>query len=107
MLSAASSFAMTASSLTSIMDMPIPDPGASANITQTIPAVSKLDLLQDFQAREVMLLKQRSISILQRYYTLDILKTGEYWTDVEGRIDIIERAVKRAEKLKSQDELMV
>lgn len=96
-LSSATSYPLTASSLTSILDTPLPAAELSAKIIATRPQVSELEALQASQMKTMASLKERTTAILQRWYSVDVLQSGEYWADVEGRVDIMEQDIRRAE----------
>ena len=103
MLATASLFPETASRLTSIHDTPPPAAQLSSQIISKVPQAGKVELLQESQSREIAILKQRSASVLQRWYSLDILQAGECWADLEGRVEKVEQSVRRA-ALAKQDE---
>lgn len=83
--------------------MTVPSAELSTKIISMKPQLARLEVLQDLQAREIAVLKQRSAAVLQRYYTLDILQAGEYWAEVEAKIEHAEQVVRRATRLKELD----
>ncbi|KFY81088.1 hypothetical protein V499_00126 [Pseudogymnoascus sp. VKM F-103] len=103
-LSSAASFPLTASSLTSIRDTPIPEAERSAKIIATRPQVSELEALQAAQTKTIASLKERTAAVLQRWYSVDILQSGEHWAEIEGRIDTMEQGVRRAEIARQEEE---
>jgi hypothetical protein len=103
-LAAATSYPQIASRLTSILDMPIPTAESSTQLAITQPSIATLEILQDSQMLEIVNLKQRSAAVLRRWYSVDIVKAGECWADVEGRVELAEQRLRRAALLKHQGE---
>lgn len=93
----APSYQTTASRLNAIKDLPIPPADASASLIALHPRLSKLELLQDEQAREMADLRTRSARAIQRWYELGVLGESECWTEWEGRIADVEKSVRRVE----------
>lgn len=105
MLSAAPSYPSTGSSLTSILDTPIPDAELSAKVMSTAPQLSDLVDLQNSQLKTIAALKGRTSVVLQRWYSVDVLQSGEYWADVEARVDAVEQTVRQATHVRHQEDL--
>jgi len=103
-LACASSYHLTASQLTSILDLPLPTAESSTLLIGLQPRIAKVETLQQLQARDIAVIKQRTSALLQRWYAIDILCTGDYWADVEGKVEVMEQQVRRA-KAKREDEL--
>lgn len=61
------------------------------------PRMARLDLLQQSQAKEMAELRSRSASVIQRWYELGVLGGGACWTEWEGRVAQVEKAVRRKE----------
>ena len=104
-LASATSYPLTASSLTSILDTPIPPAELSAKVMATGPQTAELVALQTAQLKTIAALKERTSQVLQRWYSVDILQSGEYWADVEARVDSVEQTVRRATQARQQDSL--
>lgn len=102
-LASATSYPLTASSLTSILDTPIPAAELSAKVMATGPQIEQLAALQNSQLKTMAALKERTSQVLQRWYSVDILQSGEYWADVEARVDTVEQTVRRATQARQQD----
>jgi hypothetical protein len=100
-LSSAPLYSSTASSLRSIQDTPVPDAETSARIIQTRPQVEKLQAAQHQQLETVAALKARTAAILQRWYSVDILQTGEFWAETESRLDKMDQKFRRMEAAKA------
>lgn len=94
-LSSASSYQLTASRLTSILDVPVPDAESSSYLVELQPRVARLELLQAEQEKQVSELKKRSAAVLQRWYAVDVLGVGDCWAEAENRVTAIEQAVRR------------
>ncbi|THV44214.1 hypothetical protein BGAL_0700g00040 [Botrytis galanthina] len=103
-LASASAYPSTASRLTSILDMPIPSAESSAQLIELQPRIAKIEALQMAQNAELSALRQRTAAVIQRWYTVDILRTGESWAELEERVQHVEQKVRRATTLKQLDD---
>ncbi|KAI4256316.1 MAG: hypothetical protein LQ352_002150 [Teloschistes flavicans] len=90
-------YPLTASRLTSIRDMNIPSSSLSATLISLQPRLSKLQQLQDAQAKEMAELRARSARVVQRWYELGVLGQGECWAEWEGKMENCEKKVRRLE----------
>jgi hypothetical protein len=81
----------------------LPPAESSAQIIETQSQAALVEKVQDSQLREIADLKRRSAAVLQRWYAVDILQTGECWADLETRIEQVDRGVRQAELVKQQD----
>ncbi|EDN95544.1 hypothetical protein SS1G_11422 [Sclerotinia sclerotiorum 1980 UF-70] len=52
-------------------------------------------------------LRQRTAAVIQRWYTVDVLRTGESWAELEERVQHVEQKVRRAIAMKQLDDDMV
>ena len=86
----------TASQLTSIHDLAIPSSSLSTSLISLQPRISKLQYLQEAQAKEMAALRARSAKAVQRWYELGVLGQGECWAEWEGRMEECEKKVRRA-----------
>ncbi|KAL4737730.1 hypothetical protein BDV11DRAFT_191180 [Aspergillus similis] len=102
-LSYASLISETASRLTSLTDTPIPDASLSASLIALQPRMNQLAAKQDEQSREIAELRVRTAKVLQRYYEVSLLGGGEVWGEWEGRIERVEREVKRVEVARARE----
>jgi len=96
-LSFAAAFPETASRLTSLNDLPIPDAKTSAFLIELQPRLNKLAAIQEQQALEISSLRLQSARILQRWYEIGLLGAGECWAEWESRLEDIDREVRREE----------
>ncbi|GFG09179.1 putative nuclear distribution protein RO10 [Aspergillus lentulus] len=101
-LSYASAFPETASRLTSLNDLPVPDAQASASLVQLQPRLDQLARTQKEQAREISELRVRTARVLQRWYEVGLVGSGECWAEWEGRLEDVEREVKREEVVRER-----
>lgn len=101
-LSYASAFPETASRLTSLNDLPIPDAEASASLIELQPRLDRLAQVQEEQAKEVSELRTRSARVLQRWYEVGLVGGGECWADWEGRLEEVDREVRREEVVREK-----
>lgn len=92
-LAAASSYPLTASRLTSIHDTPPPPAEASTQLIETHIKAAKIEMQQDLHYREIATLKQRSAAVIQRWYSIDIVNSGECWAEWESRVEHAERTI--------------
>ncbi|KAL4884176.1 hypothetical protein BJY04DRAFT_215606 [Aspergillus karnatakaensis] len=86
-----------ASRLTSLTDTPIPDAELSAALINLQPRMGVLSKVQEEQAREISELRVRSANAVKRFYELGVLGAGEVWGEWEGRVEGVERGVRRGE----------
>ncbi|EED17600.1 nuclear distribution protein RO10, putative [Talaromyces stipitatus ATCC 10500] len=103
-LSYATAFPETASRLSSLKDLPIPDAQASTALIELQPRLQKLLSIQEQQAIEISELRKRSARLLQRWYELGVLRNSECWAEWESRLEDIEREVKRREVIHDRRE---
>ncbi|EER40656.1 nuclear distribution protein RO10 [Histoplasma capsulatum H143] len=96
-LSYASAFPETASRLTSLKDLPIPPASLSASLIELQPRLDRLVAVQEQQAAEIAELRARSALVAKRWVEVGVLGGGEVWAEWEGRIEKVERAVRRLE----------
>ncbi|KAJ5182816.1 hypothetical protein N7492_000432 [Penicillium capsulatum] len=103
-LSYAAAFPETASRLTSLQDLPVPDPESSAKLIELQPQLNRLAKTQSEQAATVSELRVRTARVLQRWYEVGIVGNGECWAEWEGRLEDVEREVRRREVVKHRRE---
>jgi hypothetical protein len=97
-LASASSFSAAASSLTAVSDCPIPDPSQSAALVALLPRMRGIEATQLAQAAEIAELRAHSEDVLRTWYEDGVLGTSQFVADVEGRVEKVERQVRRAER---------
>ncbi|KAL4903932.1 hypothetical protein BDW74DRAFT_179514 [Aspergillus multicolor] len=102
-LSYASLIPETASRLTSLTDTPVPDANLSAALIALQPRMDSLSAKQNEQSREVADLRVRTAKVLQRYYEVGLLGAGEVWGEWEGRLEGVERGVRRVEVARGRE----
>ena len=105
-LCSAAAYPLTASSLTSILDTPIPEAELSAKIIATRPQLSDVAQLQASQMKVIASLKDRTAAILQRWYSVDVLQSGEYWAEVEARVNTTEQRMRRVELARHEADII-
>lgn len=69
------------------------------------PRIAKVELVQAGQDAEIRELRDRSAAVVEAWYKGAVLGAGEAWAELEGRVQGVERKVKRAERLKSDDDV--
>lgn len=78
------------------MDVPIPPTESSLKLIQLEPRLAKVKLVQEAQKKEMAELRERTVEVLRRWYTLDVVGVGDFWAEIEGRVGMVERGVRRA-----------
>jgi hypothetical protein len=106
-MASASTYPATASRLTSILDVPVPPAELSAQLIDLQPRIAKVEALQAAQNADIAQLRERSAAVIQRWYTVDILRAGESWAELEGRVEQVEQKVRRTALAKRLDDDMV
>ncbi|KAH0544626.1 hypothetical protein FGG08_001276 [Glutinoglossum americanum] len=101
-LSSATLYPTAASRLTSILDVPVPPAETSASLIALQPRISKIEIVQEAQTRELVELSRRSTEVLERWYRISVLGGGECWAEWEGRIAGVERGVRRQEAMREK-----
>lgn len=99
-LASAAAFPATASSLTSVNDCPIPESSQSAALASLMPRLRGIEATQIAQEAEMAELRARSEDVLQAWYQQGVLGVSDFVADVEGRVEMVERRVRRAEREK-------
>jgi hypothetical protein len=103
-LSYATSFPSIASALTAAThDTPIPDAKQSAALAALAPRMRGVEALQQAQAAEMSELRMRSERAVRAWYEGGVLKYGVELADVEGRLERVERGVRRARREREED----
>ena len=101
-LSHAPSYQATAARLTSLQDLPVPDPSSSAALIQLLPRLQRLAHRQDTQQESIAQLRHQSLALLARWYDSAIIGMDDCWTEWESRLMDQEKLVRRAEADKKQ-----
>ncbi len=104
MLSSASAFPATASALTAATaDSPVPDPALSAALAALMPRMAAVEALQRAQEAEMAVLRARSEKAVRAWYEAGVLDYSRFVADVEGRVERVERGVRRAERAREAE----
>ncbi|KAI9780547.1 MAG: hypothetical protein M1839_006665 [Geoglossum umbratile] len=101
-LSSAPLYPTTVSRLTSILDVPVAPAESSASLMALQPRISKVEVLQEIQSRELAELSRRSAEVLERWYRISVLGGGECWAEWEGRVARVEREARRQEAMRER-----
>ncbi len=105
MLAYAAAFPSTASALTAATaDTPIPDAKQSAALAALAPRMRAVEELQWAQDREMAELRARSERAVRAWYEGGVLRYGVELADSEGRLEKVERGVRRAERARAEAE---
>lgn len=103
-LSHAPSYQATAARLTSLQDLPVPDPSSSAALIHLLPRLQRAAHRQEDQQQTIAQLRHQSLALLARWYDSAIIGMDDCWTEWEARLMHQEKTVRRAEADKRQDE---
>ena len=101
-LSYTSAFPESASRLTSLNDLPIPDAQTSAALIELQPQLERVSRGQEEQAKTISELRVRTARVLQRWYEVGLVGGGECWAEWEGRLEDVEREVNREEVVRER-----
>ncbi|KAF4469335.1 RO-10 required for nuclear distribution [Fusarium albosuccineum] len=105
-LASASAFPSTLSSLTAIKDSPIPDPSENAALIALQDRMKAIEATQVAQAAEIADLRRRSETVIRSWYETGVLENSRVMADLESRVEVVERQVRRAEReLEAEDDL--
>ncbi|KAK7701842.1 hypothetical protein SLS64_009976 [Diaporthe eres] len=103
-LSFASSFPSTVSALTAVTsDTPVPDPKLSADLVALLPRMKGVEAAQLAQEAEIGELRDRSERVVRKWYEERVVGYGSFIADAEGRVESVERKVRRAEALRDKE----
>ncbi|KAH0017882.1 hypothetical protein KCU78_g7383, partial [Aureobasidium melanogenum] len=103
-LSHAPSYQATAARLTSLQDLPLPDPSSSAALIHLLPRLQRAAHRQENQQQSIAQLRHQSLAFLARWYDSAIIGMDDCWTEWEARLMDQEKLVRRAEADKKQDD---
>ena len=87
--------------------MPIPPAEKSAQLIELVSRIAKVESIQASQAAEIAALRERSAVAIHKWYTTDVLRTGDGWAELEGKEEQVERKVRRAALAQQMDQNMV
>jgi hypothetical protein len=71
------------------------------------PRIAKVEALQAVHNADLAALRERTAAVIQRWYTVDVLRAGESWAELEGRIEGVEQEARRVEKARRMDDSLV
>ncbi|GAB1208021.1 hypothetical protein APSETT445_006758 [Aspergillus pseudonomiae] len=74
----------------------------SASLIQLQPRLDQLAQVQEEQAKQISELRVRTARALQRWYEIALVGGGECWAEWEGRLEDVEREVKREEVVRER-----
>jgi len=94
-LSAASEYHAASSQLTSIMDSPVPEPAASADLVLLLPRLRRVEVLQEAQARKIALLRKRSAAISEQWFLVGIQGVNECFAEWDERTFTLDKNISR------------
>jgi hypothetical protein len=86
--------------------VPVPPADLSAQLIELVPRIAQLEAVQAVQDAEIAELRARSAAVIQQWYTNDILRVGDAWADLEGRVEQGEQKVRRATMAKKMESVV-
>ncbi len=89
------------------MDVPVPSADMSTQLIDLQPRIGKIEALQAAQNADVAELRERSAAAIQKWYALDILRAGDTWAEMEGRVEKVEQRLRRISLAKQTDDGMI
>ncbi|KAL6820932.1 hypothetical protein J3E69DRAFT_340337 [Trichoderma sp. SZMC 28015] len=98
-LSAASSFPATLSALTAVKDIPIPESSTSASLISLTQRMKAIEATQVAQAAEISALRSRSEALVRSWYENGAVVNSQVLAHTEGKIQRVEREVRRRERI--------
>ena len=103
-LAHAPSYHSTASRLTSLHDLPLPDATMSVNLISMAPRLERAKAVSESHEEQIAELRARSARAVGRWHQLGIVSMGECWSEWESRLMHAERVIRRAQARKKRDE---
>lgn len=85
-------------------DTPIPDPALSAELASLLPKMKGIEVTQLAQEAEIAELRARSEELVSRWYEERVVRYGEFVAGVEGRVERVERGVRRVARAREGEE---
>lgn len=95
--SCATSYSATASQLTLVEQLKIPDAEQSTALIALQPRLAAAESTQARQGRELAGLRLRTARVLQRWYDITVMGGNECWAEWDDRLMDAERKVRREE----------
>ncbi|KAH8167971.1 hypothetical protein CIB48_g240 [Xylaria polymorpha] len=74
----------------------------SAGLAALLPRMKGIEATQLAQAAEIADLLARSEAVVRRWYKHDVMGYSDFVAGVEGRVERVERAVRRVEKTRDE-----
>ncbi|KHO00266.1 uncharacterized protein MAM_02189 [Metarhizium album ARSEF 1941] len=97
-LSQASAYFSTLSSLASIKDSPIPDPSESSSLVALTDRMKAMEATRIAQSAEMADLRRRSEMVMRAWYENWVLVNSQSLADVETRVERVEKQVRQKER---------
>lgn len=85
----------------------MPPAELSAQLVELMPRIARVEAVQAAQDADIADLRVRSAAVIQQWYTNGILRAGESWADLEGRVEQGEQKVRRATLAKQREDTLV
>lgn len=89
------------------MDVPIPSIELSTQLIELQPRIARAEHIQTVQNSDFAELRRRSAALIQRWYATDVLRAGDSWADLEGRVGQAEQQLRRTTLARRVDDALV
>lgn len=89
--------------MTAVKDSPVPDPSESAALIGLSERMKSVDATQIAQAAEIAELRARSEAVVRHWYESSVIEKSQFMADVEGRVELAERHIRRAEREQEEE----
>ena len=103
-LASAAAYPAIQSSLTAIKDTPIPDTEESHKLIRLADRMKGIEATQMAQSIQMAELRGRSENVVRAWYEQGVLRNSDTLADLEGRIEAVERGVRRREREKESED---
>ncbi|SPO00002.1 related to RO-10 protein, required for nuclear distribution [Cephalotrichum gorgonifer] len=101
-MASAPAFPAAEAGLRAVNDCPVPDVAQSAALISQMERMKAIEATQIAQAAEMAELRTQSERVIRRWYEGNALGASEFIADVESRASVVERAVRRAERVNAE-----
>ena len=86
-------------------DTPVPDAKLSAELASLMPRMKGIEATQLAQEAEIAELRERSERAVKAWYESGVLQYGRSIADAQGRLEKVDRGVRRIIKARADEQL--
>lgn len=80
----------------------MPEPALSASLAALLPRMKGIEATQAAQRAEMAELRARSEAAIRQWYQQSVVGYSDFVANAEGRIERVERGVRRVEKAREE-----